>query len=292
LQPRPITPERLTLSIKIKMGSITRDLYTPSPVYQAQTSDPAPVPTLYLIRHGQAEHNVNPSHVSRRDTILTEAGRLQAAKLRASLPNSSRRNIGVVVSSPLRRALQTALIGFEELILADRAKVIANGISDDSAATDQSQSRTQPFRLVALPEAQETSDLPCDTGLPVADLAAEFDALDSKWRGCVNFDLVSAEEWGSKTGRWACDRETLEKRARDTRIWLRQKMRQLSLSENHPTTTKGEKVHVRGDCVLVTHGGFLHLLTEDWEGFDAKAGQLDLPDIACHISSLLWSAAS
>ena len=29
----------------------------------------------------------------------------------------------------------------------------------------------------------------------------------------------------------------------------------------------------RGDCVLVMHDGFLHLLTEAWEGFDVKAGE-------------------
>jgi broad specificity phosphatase PhoE len=110
----------------------------------------------------------------------------------------------------------------------------------------------------------------------VADLAAEFDAADSKWRGCIDFDLVSAEEWGSKLGRWACDGDILEQRARETRRRLREKMRELSLNRKHPTNSDVEKLHVRGDCVLVTHGGFLHLLTEDWEGCDLKTGQLRL----------------
>ena len=68
---------------------------------------------------------------------------------------------------------------------------------------------------------------------------------------------------GSNTGRWACDRATLEKRARETRRWLREKMRQLNFGENYATITDGEKPHHQGYCVLVTHGGFLHLLTED-----------------------------
>lgn len=233
-------------------------------MYQAQTS----TPTLYLVRHGQAEHNVNPSHVARRDTVLTETGRHQAAKLGAVLPDSSRRTIGAVGASPLRRALQTALIGFEDLIVLDRAKTTGNRTSDNAAAissttTDHFQSRIEPFHLVALPEVQETSDLACDTGLPVADLAAEFNATDSKWRGCADFGLVPAEEWGSKTGKWACDRETLEQRARETRRWLRQKIRQLSLTGPSATNKEGEMPQTRGDCVLVTHGGFLHLLTED-----------------------------
>jgi broad specificity phosphatase PhoE len=128
---------------------------TPSPVYQEQTSAPAPArtPILYLIPHDQAEHNANPSHVSRRDTVLTDAGRLQAAKSRSALSDPSRRLIGAVVASPLRRALQTALIGFEDLIIPERTNVIVNRVSDDSAALAQNSGRTQPLRLVALPEA-------------------------------------------------------------------------------------------------------------------------------------------
>jgi hypothetical protein len=111
---------------RISMGSISRDLYTPSPVNSG--ADPALPPALYLICHGQAEHNVNPSQVSRRDTILTPTGQLQAADLRTTLPASSRFQIGAVVASPLRRALQTALIGFEDLIILDNSAV-ANRVS-------------------------------------------------------------------------------------------------------------------------------------------------------------------
>lgn len=268
------SPQRSTFPVKLRIGLVSPDLYIPTPLYQAQPS----APTLYLIRHGQAEHNVNPSHLARRDTILTETGRLQAAKPRAVLPDSSRRRIGAVVASPLRRALLTALIGFEDLITLSKVKA-REQVTDSAAGIysttiDHFQSRMEPFRLVALPEAQETSDLPCDTGLPIADLAVEFNATESRWRGCVDFGLISAEEWGSKAGKWACDRETLEQRARETRRWLRQKMRQLSLTGHRATNKEGEKQDTRGDCVLVTHRGFLHLLTEDWEGFDVKAGQL------------------
>ena len=107
------------------------------------------------------------------------------------------------------------------------------------------------------------------------------------WRGCVSFDLVSPEEWGSKTGKWACDRETLEQRARETRRWPREKMRQLGLSVSHATTSNGKDLPPRSDCVLVTHGGFLHLLTEDWEGFDVKAGELAYAQTSALLSTLL-----
>jgi hypothetical protein len=125
-----------------------------------------------------------------------------------------------------------------------------------------------------------------------ADLAAECDALDSKWRGCVSFDLVSVGEWGSKAGRWASDQEALKQRARETRKWLREKMKQLSLSDSHTPIVNGEKQYIRGDCVLVTHGGFLHILTEDWEGFDVKAGQLGFLAFISPMPSLLHGTPS
>jgi phosphohistidine phosphatase SixA len=136
------------------MGSVSPYLYISTPLYQAQPS----APTLYLIRRGQAEHNVNPSHLARRDTVLTETGRLQAAKLCAVLPDSLRRRISAVVASPLRRALLTALIGFEDLITLNKAKEIGSRVSDSAAriystTIDHFQSQIKPFRLVALPEA-------------------------------------------------------------------------------------------------------------------------------------------
>lgn len=102
------------------------------------------------------------------------------------------------------------MIGFEDLIIPDSAKVVANRVSVNTTVLNATQSQSKPLRLAALPAAQETSDLPCDARLPVADLVAEFDAISSKWRGCVSFGLVSLEEWGNKMGKWACDRETLE----------------------------------------------------------------------------------
>ena len=286
LSRHPSLPYRLPFLSRSRMGSISREFYTPSPVYHGQPAATAHVPTLFLIRHGQAEHNVNPSHASRRDTVLTETGRVQAAQLRIALSEPLRRQIGAVVASPLRRALLTALLGFEDLIIDDRAESAGNALRNNPAETGQRRRWTQQSRLIALPEAQEVSDLPCDTGLPVAELVAELDSPDSKWRGRVNFDLMSAEDWGSKTGRWACDEQTLKMRARETRRWLRQKMRHLSLDENHAATRGGEKPQVRGDCVLVTHGGFLHYLTEDWDGFVPEAGQSFISAHYCPTPSL------
>jgi hypothetical protein len=168
------------------------------------------------------------------------------------------------------------------LIIPDNVKVVANQASVNTTVLDAAQTQGKPLRLVALPEAKEVSNLPCCTGLPVVDLVAEFDAVNSKWRGCVSFDLVSPEEWGKKTKKWACDEETLGQRARETRRWLKEKMRQLSLSVSHATTSSGEDLPPRRDRVLVTHGEFLCYLIEDWE-----AGELAYARTSAPMSTLL-----
>ena len=57
-------------------------------------------------------------------------------------------------------------------------------------------------------------------------------------------------------GKWAPDRATVQKRAAKLRSWL---------------FNRREEV-----VVVVSHGGFLHALTEDWSGFVAEAGELAL----------------
>ncbi len=59
----------------------------------------------------------------------------------------------------------------------------------------------------------------------------------------VDLGLVT-EGWNSKKGKWAPTAEVVERRAREVRRWL-----------------MGRK---EKSVVLVTHGGFVHFLTEDW----------------------------
>lgn len=54
-------------------------------------------------------------------------------------------------------------------------------------------------------------------------------------------------------GKWAPDRASVQKRAAKLRSWL-----------------FGRKEDV---VVVVSHGGFLHALTEDWSGFNASLGK-------------------
>ena len=91
------------------------------------------------------------------------------------------------------------------------------------------------MKVVALPEIQETSDLPCDTG-------SEIDILRQKFaHEPVDLGLVP-KGWESKMGKWEATSTAIEARAREARVWLRGRTEE--------------------DVAVVTHGGFLHFLTE------------------------------
>jgi hypothetical protein len=77
----------------------------------------------------------------------------------------------MVVASPLRRTIYTALLGFETDI------------------------KSKGLKIVALPEIQETSDVACDTGSDVAVLKKEVDEKGLP----VDLGLV-VEGWNSKVG--------------------------------------------------------------------------------------------
>ncbi|MCJ1446563.1 MAG: hypothetical protein MMC23_007068 [Stictis urceolatum] len=101
------------------------------------------------------------------------------------------------------------------------------------------------LRIISLPEAQETADVPCDTGIDLDALNKEFDGVP------VDLSLVH-EGWNSKTGKWAPDSQAIVARAKEVRQWL--------------------KARPEKEVVLVTHGGFVHFLTEDWDDYNKLAG--------------------
>lgn len=101
--------------------------------------------------------------------------------------------------------------------------------------------------VLALPEVQETSDLPCDTGSDLEELLKEFSGQP------VDFDKVQPG-WNSKKDQWAATSNAITARCRVARQWLRD---------------RPEK-----DIVVVTHGGLLHFLTQDWTGSDKFQGKL------------------
>lgn len=115
------------------------------------------------------------------------------------------------------------------------------------------------LKVVAQPLVQEVTTNPCDTGSEPEVLAAEFGA----WA-----DLSGVPKgWNDKTSPgspWAPRAELLEERARKARVWLRDLGRRWK-AEGHD----------HADIVVTTHGGFLHFLTQDWEGLDISKGMCE-----------------
>lgn len=102
------------------------------------------------------------------DPPLTDLGHEQCKKLRASFPRHA--DIDLVTASPLRRTIYTALESFEPVFQAK-----------------------PDLKIIALPDIQETSDVPCDTG-------SEPEALKCEFKSGVDLTLVQ-KGWNNKVWR-------------------------------------------------------------------------------------------
>lgn len=101
------------------------------------------------------------------------------------------------------------------------------------------------LKVTAFPELQETSDVPCDTGSDLEALKEEIESKELR----VDLTLVP-QDWNDKRmdTKWAPSSSAIMARGAEGRKWLRDTFK-----------------NVDGDVVLVSHGGFLHYFTEDWE---------------------------
>ncbi|KAL1960115.1 hypothetical protein VTO42DRAFT_287 [Malbranchea cinnamomea] len=172
-------------------------------------------PTLHCVRHAQGYHNLTPANHVIHDPLLTPHGETQCKNLLANFPYHD--DVDLVVASPLRRTLYTALLAFEKPI------------------------REKGLKVIALPDLQETSDVPCDLGSDLAALETEVREKDLP----VDLSLVT-EGWNDKSkGRYAPTTPAIAARAREARRWL--------------------KARPEKNIVVVSHGGYLHYFTEDWQ---------------------------
>lgn len=177
------------------------------------------------------------------DPLLTPLGEEQCVTLRDTFPYHDQTSL--LIASPLRRTIATALRSFP--------LSLANG-------------HCKPT-IIALPELQETADVPCDTGTDVDKLRKEMNENN------VPIDLSLVKEgWNIKTldTKWSPTAEALTKRAREARRFIRDKIMELQKA--------GEK---NPEIVVVTHGGILHYLTEDWEDSTIYIGELSSPFLSC-----------
>ena len=179
---------------------------------------------VWFVRHGQSEANVlfyaGKVQEARaiRDPGLSEQGVAQArgvpAKYQAVLGSAlsiepSTEQIDLLVISPMRRTIQTAMHAFGDW-LATRA---AAGSS---------------VPIVLAPDIQETGDVLCDTGRPASEVRAEFEAAYP----CLPFDTLP-EDWCQKEGLYAHTGNALAMRFRKFTRWLQARPEQNVLVVAH-----------------------------------------------------------
>ncbi|KAI5197864.1 hypothetical protein E4T39_07069 [Aureobasidium subglaciale] len=180
-------------------------------------------PIIHCVRHAEGFHNLNVAAHALHDPLLTPKGEEQCKTLQSTFPSMD--HVDAIIASPMKRTIWTALLSFAPAI------------------------KSKQLKVYALPELQETSDLPCDTGSKVSDLEAEFKGQPIDWS---YMHTPPAKAWNVKSGKWSATASAVDDRARIAREWL---------------YSRPEK-----EVVVVTHGGFLHYLTEDWMDKQSTAG--------------------
>ncbi|WRT66607.1 uncharacterized protein IL334_003566 [Kwoniella shivajii] len=148
---------------------------------------------LFLTRHAQAEHNVG-SDYTIADAPLTDLGRKQSKELNELTKNTFQKTAQLLVCSPLRRPMETMLIGYPEL----KSRLEGEG---------------KP--VILLDKLQEVGPYPCDTPTyPLSALKLSNNGIFSS----LDFSTLS-EDYASKSGIYAPEQG--EERAKEVRRWLR-----------------------------------------------------------------------
>ena len=190
---------------------------------------------IHLVRHAESVHNVD-KDFSRLDPSLTSIGIQQAQDLGRKFPHSE--SVGLVISSPLRRAIQTTLEAF--------TNVLDRGYFDENSG----HGIQEGAKLLLEPDLQERSSLLCDTGSDRQDLETLFPSLD--------FSSLRVG-WQLKEGFYSADEDAVKRRAKEVRHRLREQVNASNDSR-------------RKDIVVVTHGVFMKYLAEDPDIDLPKAG--------------------
>lgn len=188
LLPRFFTTLRSRLSTHSK--STKQHQKKDSGVITAPPTPPSMAPIIHCVRHAQGYHNLSTANHSIHDPLLTPLGEEQCRLLQIDFPYHDK--IDLIVASPIKRTIYTALLSFEDTI------------------------KRKNLKVVGLPELQETSDLPCDTPSSPEEVAREFEGKP------VDLSLVTPG-YESKRGKWAPTAKAIEARAREARQWLLQR---------------------------------------------------------------------
>lgn len=196
-------------------------------------------PRIYLLRHGEALHNVPPEDHSYSDPVLTHKGHLQALGVASTYSvffSSLDPATTLICSSPLRRTMQTTLASFSSVL-----PPVASS----------------PVPLVILPQIQECGAEPCDRAASLEETKAMFPQAFLDWTTCDPAIDSRAQGWDTKEGFYAPVEERQVERARWFRMWMRDECRaeKLVVVCHHGflrriTKTPHDLVSWRGDCAL------------------------------------------
>lgn len=179
---------------------------------------------LHVVRHAEGTHN--PKHdTTIPDPPLTATGVEQSKQLDHGFKFKD--TVGLIVTSPLRRTVQTTFYGFSSTL--DSRYYKEGGVANGA-------------KLVLGADAQAHSARPCDTGSEISVLKDEL--VELPWCELkVELDPV----FPAKTGSYAPDMETLIARGERLRRGLEAQFLSIEGSD-------------RPDLVLVTHGGMMRFV--------------------------------
>ncbi|KAL5638475.1 hypothetical protein ACGC1H_005233 [Rhizoctonia solani] len=154
---------------------------------------------VYLIRHGQAECNID-NRTWIRDAVLTDLGRSQCVEFSQSpLGRSIQESVELILTSPQRRALSTTLLGLPDAV-----------------------ERLLPqSRVILVPQLQEINDFPCDRGSDRELLEAMPEYTTELKQGHLDFSPLTPD-WNQKQGLYDPSPDALWARAQ----WVRQLIRE------------------------------------------------------------------
>lgn len=143
---------------------------------------------LYLVRHGQTEHNRGGLTLGRADIPLNQLGRLQAAALASRFASHP---VGVIYSSPLSRALETAraILGERDLPFYVRDELIEMDVGETENITFAELRENYPEFLL-----QWGGDSPAEARMPggetLIEVAARIDPFLDDLRSITHDHVV------------------------------------------------------------------------------------------------------